>query len=70
MSTQFEKEFIDELLFCIKENDIQKSHALLQFIPSISPSIQNRALFEITMSPDNMSYAMLEYLSKIEINDI
>ncbi|MCP3922565.1 MAG: response regulator [Desulfobacterales bacterium] len=64
-----EQQFIDELLFCIKENDLQKSYALLQFIPTISPEIQNRALFEISNANDGLSYSMFEYLVRVEIAD-
>jgi CheY-like chemotaxis protein len=67
--TNIEEQFIEELLFCIKEKDLQKSYALLQFIPTISPSIQNRALFEISKAGDSLSYSMFEYLVRVEIED-
>ena len=59
-----EKEFIDELIFCLEQEDIVKSKALLQFASdaNISPVTQIRALQELAKSPENVVFPLLEYL--------
>lgn len=65
------KEFLDELIFCIKEEDIIKAKALLQFASdsNISADIQSRALLEMAKGPEKVVFPLLEYLTKIDISD-
>jgi len=64
-------EFMDELIFCLKQEDIIKAKALLQFASdsNIDVVIQQKALLELGKSPDSMAFPLLEYLLKIEIKD-
>jgi CheY-like chemotaxis protein len=66
-----EKEFIDELIFCLEQEDIVKSKALLQFASdaNISPVTQIRALHELAKGPEKVVFPLLEYLTRIEISD-
>ncbi len=63
------KEFIDELVFCIKEEDIVKAKALLQFASDadIEVSFQQQALMILGKAPDSLAFPLLEHLTKIEI---
>ena len=49
MSSINAKEFIDELIFCIKEEDIVKAKALLQFVSDTDADaqLQRKALIEL-----------------------
>jgi len=71
MSGINEKEFIDELIFCLKENDEVKAKALLQFASdsNADAKIQRKALIEIAKASENIALPLLEYLTKIEISD-
>ncbi|MCP3899959.1 MAG: response regulator [Desulfobacteraceae bacterium] len=64
-------EFIDELKFCLGEEDIVKAKALLQFASdsSIDSSVQKKALLELGKAPEQVAYPLLEYLTKLEISD-
>jgi CheY-like chemotaxis protein/HEAT repeat protein len=64
-------EFIDELKFCLGEEDVVKAKALLQFASdsNIDPGLQKKALLEIGKAPENVAYPLLEYLTKIEISN-
>ena len=64
-------EFMDELIFCLKQEDIVKAKALLQFASdsNIDAVIQRKALLELGKSPDSIAFPLLEYLLKIEIKD-
>lgn len=66
-----EKEFIDELIFCLKEEDIVKAKALLQFASdsNVGADIQVRALQELAKGPEKVVFPLLEYLTKIQISD-
>jgi CheY-like chemotaxis protein len=65
------KDFIDELIFCLKEEDLVKAKALLQFASdsNISAAVQKKAMIELAKGPDQMALPLLEYLTKIEISD-
>lgn len=71
MNTINAKDFIDELIYCLKENDLVKAKALLQFASdsNISAPVQKKAMIELAKGPDQMVLPLLEYLTKIEIND-
>ncbi len=64
-------EFIDELKFCLGEEDIVKAKALLQFASdsSVDSSVQKKALLELGKAPEQIAYPLLEYLTKLEISD-
>ena len=65
------KEFIDELIFCLKEEDVIKAKALLQFASDsdVDADIQRKALVELAKGPENIVFPLLEYLTKIEISN-
>ncbi len=65
------KEFIEELLFCLKEEDIVKAKALLQFASdaNVSREVQKQALSELAKGPERVVFPLLEYLTKIDISD-
>ncbi len=60
-------EFLDELKFCLGEEDIVKAKALLQF--ASDSSVQKKALLELGKAPGQVAYPLLEYLTKLEISD-
>ncbi len=65
------KEFIDELIFCLKEEDIIKAKALLQFASDsdVDADVQRKALIELAKGPEKVVFPLLEYLTKIEISN-
>ncbi|ACN16713.1 putative signal transduction protein [Desulforapulum autotrophicum HRM2] len=65
------KEFMDELHFCINEQDIIKAKALLQFASDqdMDFSIQQKALFTLGKAPDAIAFPLLEHLLKIQISN-
>ncbi|MFA5904484.1 MAG: HEAT repeat domain-containing protein, partial [Desulfobacula sp.] len=65
------KEFIDELIFCLKEEDIIKAKALLQFASDsdVDADVQRKALIELAKGSEKIVFPLLEYLTKIEISD-
>ena len=71
MSSINAKEFIDELIFCIKEEDIVKAKALLQFVSDTDADaqLQRKALIELAKGPDKIVLPLLEYLVRLEISD-
>jgi CheY-like chemotaxis protein len=71
MSSINSSDFMDELIFCLKEADIVKAKALLQFASdsNIDTRIQKNALAEIGKGPEHVALPLLEYLSKIEISN-
>jgi HEAT repeat protein len=71
MNTINATDFIDELIYCLKEKDLVKAKALLQFASdsNISVPVQKKAMIELAKGPDQMVLPLLEYLTKIEIND-
>ncbi|HCY87297.1 MAG TPA: response regulator, partial [Desulfobacteraceae bacterium] len=66
-----EKDFIDELVFCLKEEDVVKAKALLQFASdaNVDAALQKTALLELAKGPDRVVFQLLEFLTKIEISD-
>lgn len=60
-----EKEFIDEIIFCIHQSDIIKAKALVQFFGEVNPKTQNRVLYELSKSTDEIAYPVLDYLCEI-----
>jgi len=62
-------EFINELNFCIKENDLVKTKALIQFFPELDEISKVKVLFEISKAPDNLAYPSLVHLLKFEIKE-
>ncbi len=64
-------DFMDELIFCLKEEDIIKAKALLQFASdsNVDTIIQKKALAELTRGSDRIVLPLLEYLTKIEISN-
>lgn len=71
MSNINAKEFINELIFCLKEDDIVKAKALLQFASdsNINPDVQKKALAELAKGPEKIVFPLLEYLTKIDISN-
>jgi len=65
------KEFINELVFCLKQEDIVKAKALLQFISDtdVDPDIQQKALIELAKGSEKIVFPLLEYLTKVEISN-
>ncbi len=70
MGSISEKEFIDELVFCLKEEDIVKAKALLQFASDSNANvqIQQKALLELAKGPEKIVFPLLEYLTRIDIS--
>ncbi len=64
-------EFIDELKFCLKEEDIVKAKALLQFASdsTVDAGLQKQALLELGKASEQIAYPLLEYLTNLEISD-
>ncbi|OQY50018.1 MAG: hypothetical protein B6230_07070 [Desulfobacteraceae bacterium 4572_89] len=64
-------DFIEELLFCLKEKDIVKAKALLQFASDseIDPEVQTRALMELGRAPEDLVFPLLEQLTRVEIKN-
>ncbi len=65
------KEFIEELTFCLKEEDVVKAKALLQFASDsdVDADVQRKAMVELAKGPEKVVFPLLEYLTKIEISD-
>jgi HEAT repeat protein/CheY-like chemotaxis protein len=65
------KEFIDELIFCLKEEDIVKAKALLQFASDadVDAHLQRKALIELAKGPEKIVFPLLEYLTRIDISN-
>ncbi|MGD9732987.1 MAG: HEAT repeat domain-containing protein [Desulfamplus sp.] len=63
------KEFLEELIFCLKNEDIVKSKALLQFItnPEMNVNVQKRALHELSKASERLVFPILEYLTTLQI---
>jgi len=71
MSAINAKDFIDELIFCINQEDLVKAKALLQFASdsNIGTEVQKKAMTELAKGPERIVLPLLEYLAKIEIVD-
>ncbi|MCK5696152.1 MAG: HEAT repeat domain-containing protein [Desulfobacula sp.] len=65
------KEFINELVFCLKQEDIVKAKALLQFVSDsdVDAGVQQKALIELAKATEKVVFPLLEYLTKIEISN-
>nr|NJM01576.1 response regulator [Desulfobacula sp.] len=65
------KEFIDELIFCLKEEDVVKAKALLQFASDsdVDADIQRKALVELAKGSEKIVFPLLEYLTRIDISN-
>ncbi len=63
------KEFLEELIFCLKDEDIVKAKALLQFItnPEMNVNVQKRALHELSKASERLVFPILEYLTTLQI---
>ncbi len=61
-----EKDFISELIFCINQSDVVKAKALVQFFAEVNPKTQNRVLYELSKSPDEIAFPVLDYLLDIK----
>ncbi len=66
---QKEKDFVDELKYCVGQSDVVKAVALLQFFNSISIKSQKMVLFLILKASDKVAYPMLERLVRLEVED-
>jgi len=66
------KEFIQELAFCLRQEDLVKAKALLQFSSdtNVSQDVQKQALDELARGPERIVFPLLEYLTKVEISDL
>ncbi len=65
------QDFINELIFCLNQNDTVKAKALLQFASdaNVDAQVQKMALAELAKGPENVVFPLLEYLTKIEISN-
>ncbi len=66
MSDVKERDFIAEIKFCIDRSDLIKAKALVQFFAEINPKAQNRVLYELSKSPDEIAFPVLDYLLGLE----
>lgn len=64
-----EKDFIAEIKFCIDREDVVKAKALVQFFAEINPKAQNRVLYELSKSRDEIAFPVLDYLLGLESGD-
>ncbi len=64
-------EFIEELVFCLKQEDVVKAKALLQFVSDadVDTAVQRKALIELAKGPEKTVFPLLEYLIKIDISN-
>ncbi len=71
MNTIDSKEFMDELFFCLKQEDIVKAKALLQFASDsdVDITLQQQALLALGNAPESIAFPLLEYLLKIDISN-
>ncbi len=65
-----EKDFLNELDFCLEQNDLIKAKALLQFVSdsNITADLQKKALGHLAKGPENIVFPLLEYLTHIKIS--
>ncbi|HKK91227.1 MAG TPA: HEAT repeat domain-containing protein, partial [Desulfobacteraceae bacterium] len=63
------KEFLEELAFCLKAEDIVKAKALLQFASdsNIDVEVQKQALLAIGNAREAIAFPLLEHLTRVEI---
>ena len=64
------EDFINELKFCIEQEDMVKARALLQFASDsdADTDLQKRALLELGKASEKTAFPLLEYLTGIEIS--
>ncbi len=64
------EDFIKELKFCIKQEDVVKARALLQFASDANADVdlQKLALLELGKASETIALPLLEYLTGIEIS--
>lgn len=62
-------DFINELKFCVDQNDLVKAKALLQFLPDIDAKSQIRALYEVSKAQDRLAYPVLCYILERPLAD-
>ncbi len=65
------KEFIDELVFCLQQEDIVKAKALLQFISDADADadVQKKALIELAKGHERIVFPLLDFLLKLDISN-
>ncbi len=66
MTDSMGQNFIKEIIFCIKESDLVKAKALVQYFSDVEPKIQMRVLYELSKSPDEIAYPVFDYLYGVE----
>ncbi len=65
-----ENDFLNELDFCLEQNDIVKAKALLQFASDsdLTEEIQKKALRHLAKGSGNIVFPLLEYLTRLDIS--
>lgn len=65
------EDFFNELAFCLREKDVVKAKALLQFIVNSGAdvSVQKKTMIALINGPENVVFPLLEYLVKADIPD-
>lgn len=63
----YDQDYIDELIFCLNEQDMVKAKALLQFSDNISEDAQKMALFTLSKANNETAYPLLENLARVKI---
>ncbi len=58
--------FVKEIMFCINEEDVVKAKALVQYFSEINSKIQMRVLYELSKSPDQVAFPVLDYLCRVK----
>lgn len=64
---QHEKAFIEELKYCLRNSDVIKARAALQFFPEASAKTQDAVLDHILKGPDAVAFPLLECLSRLPV---
>ncbi len=64
-------EFFHELTFCLKQQDVVKAKALLQFVinSDVDINVQKKTMIELIDGPEKVVFPLLEYLVKADISD-
>ncbi|OQY13238.1 MAG: hypothetical protein B6I31_01565 [Desulfobacteraceae bacterium 4572_19] len=63
----YDKDYIDELIFCLNEQDMVKAKALLQFSGDISVQAQKMAIMTLGKTNNETAYPLLENLARVKI---
>ncbi|MCP3943158.1 MAG: response regulator [Desulfobacteraceae bacterium] len=71
MSKINKEDFFQELSFCLKEKDVVKAKALLQFVfnSDADVSVQKKTMLELINGPEMVVFPILEYLVNADISD-